>query len=1043
VALGGHPYREAPAATGGGSTALAHIDVSGADGAHGARGADGSDGRASGSSGSDGGHAGAATPGQDAGWIRVRLSGDEAGMVTVQGRMAAPGASETAFERTAYVGEAGAVELRAVGGCGGDGGVGGDGGRGADGRDGSDATRYSSGSNGGDGGAGGDGGDGSSGAAGGCGGAITVEVGADDTHLLMLVEHAVDGGDGGAAGRNGQGGRGGKGGDGGSSYSWTETDTSTDSNGNTQTNTTSHYNSGGSDGSDGRSGHDGRAVIRGGARGDGGALTIEVAGEGGATQRYAARFELQLASFALAEVRPDGVFEPGELVRVRDLRVVNVGGMPMPRRASVKLGLEPAGWMTPEGDELICPPSLAAGTPVTIDGELGFRIRDREAEVPGEPLADPVTLGHRAWIPEIRRGFAGYHGADTQALGRFVIQWPVKLAAPAYLASLAPGETTRVRLSIASIATRALGGAAPDGRRLQVRVRAAPDSELGDEHVMLRAAGVTLQPSSGWLHELQRLEPEASATLELEVAIAATAPPYRAFTAHVSVELGRLDAPGEPRAVQLRALQIRVARPFRAEDADVLLIVNHRTTHQVLQAWEEMARRLMARVAVWDLSREGHLDLDRRLAHGATLAETFAGKAVVVLDNTFDGPDGPIRASDCLDAAQLRGAAMSGLDVAIVGGAMDLRARLIPPPAQPEQANVQVVDEDAIEHALQHGPRSVTVVERTYWLPWRRPSPRWLERRAAALSARLARALPHRRHLVVHRFAPVQLRDGLLRRHWRIGTLETMRTLDTATGAVVHAEASDAELADPAYAGSHRAAIAVLTMLDFEEQLERLRWVLSHEPVEPSAVEQITGTLLADLVNELVVAMAGGPSRDLALAQAMPRLTALAERLGPTPLDGPAGAPLLTGLAAPLLVAADAHVSWLSRLPPWRWWSRTVRVRDHVHHTLDLLLDTLFGAAADRARTQLATAIADLRKTTIRRDGWFGGRRRAALAHGRAILALPGVTSDTEVLALPAERVLSSDEADALAATERTAAARRTTLVTAAEQARRDLLVVG
>jgi len=225
---------------------LARFDVSGGHGAHGHSGADGAPGYASGANGEHGGNATIPQPGESAGRIALELAADDAaGSVKLRGEVVLARGEKREIRNLLVVGEAGTIELVALGGNGGDGGVGGMGARGADG---ADATRWSSGSDGSSGGDGGRGGNATSGAMAGDGGNIVITLAEADTPLLMLVRHDIAGGRGGAKGINGPGGIGGSGGAGGSSYSWTTTSTSRNSDGSTRTHTHYHSNPGGSAG---------------------------------------------------------------------------------------------------------------------------------------------------------------------------------------------------------------------------------------------------------------------------------------------------------------------------------------------------------------------------------------------------------------------------------------------------------------------------------------------------------------------------------------------------------------------------------------------------------------------------------------------------------------------------------------------------------------------------------------------------------------------------------------------------------------------------
>jgi len=1009
--------------------------VSGDDGIDGSHGHSGAAGATNGAHGDPGQHAYVPTMGQQGGRVRLVLSDGGDGMVSLSGELANPSDTVTQIRTAAYVGEQGSITVSAFGGRGGRGGNGGNGGDGAVGHAGADATRFASGRDGGPGGDGGNAGSATSGANGGAGGAITIVVSEDDTPLLMLLEHDVHGGAGGHAGTNGVGGHGGEGGSGGDSYSWTETDSYTDSHGDRQSTTSSHFNAGGSRGRAGRNGAHGQADVARGVDGCEGSLTIEVSG-GSDVASYASRYDLRLRYFVHEGLNVDDVYEPGECVRVASVQVENVGGMPTPAKDELRLGLVPGPWVEPDATELVCIPGIIPGQLVHVDGELGFRITDFTPVEPGEPLAVTTAIDHRAWLPSVRRDFRDYYNSEHGVLGWMLVQFPAFASAVTNLRSLATGETTRVKFTVTNRCRLALGSQSPGGRTLRVRVTTAPETELGDDAVVFTADGSDIAPTVGWHHKIELLDAGATVALELELTIKDGAAAYHRYAGVVVLELGPLDAPDRPRPIHLRAFDVRVARRFVPDDADVLLVVNHRTTRDELAAWEGMAARLMARLAVWDLSRGRHLDLERPLDDGKSLADWFAGKAMVVLDNEIDGPDGRVHphAFLCSDQALCVGAA--GLDIAFIGRGPAMRELLIPGANARAMSIAPALVEDAAAavKALREVPRTLTPVYRRYWLRrWKRPSGDWLERQALRLSRHLRDALPAERHLVVHRFTPELTSSSVWGKKWRVGTLETMRTLDATAGSIVHAAVDDATVHDAGYVRSAAATVAILAMFDFGEQLERLRWTLANPGAEAHVIDQIADSLLVDLANELAVvaAPAGPPLRDL--ERSMPRLRAFTYGSGTAEIGSTAGASMIR-LIGRLQFVARNHVTWFERVPPLRWLRRAPRIQAHVEQAIDTLLASMFGPGNLSVTREATLSIAQaLATTTFRWDWWFENRRAGSLKLARAPLDAPGLTSDVELFEPPSERVVSGDELDTIAAAKAAATKRREELVAAGD----------
>ncbi len=1022
----GAPYREAPPPSGRpDDDALVRVDVSGARGADGVAGFSGADGH-HGGDGQRGGDAGPAVGGEDGGTIRVRLAHGD-GLYTLRGELARGAGPPTTIDRAGAIGLAGAIVLRALGGAGGrggDGGIGGDGGRG---RDGADATRWSSGDDGGPGGDGGAGGDATSGGAGGAGGEIVVRVADADTAALLLIEPAIAGGRGGAPGVNGRGGAGGPGGAGGSSYSWTESESYTDSDGNSQSRTTHHSNPGGSRGRSGGTGRAGDARVGRGTDGAVGTFAIEVERDGAVT-RYPARFDLRLRAFRHADASGDGVYEPRDRVVISAIAVANVGGMPTPGTSELALRLEPTDWLTPDDAHLACPPRLDAGADAAIAGTLTATIRDHAPDAPGDPLAAATTIVHRAAVPEVRRSFDGYQDAAATALGAIVVRHPVALSPLRHLRALAPGEATRLRFSVTNVSTAALGAASASRRALRVRVAAAEASELGDTHARITGHGHEALALDGWVHELPALAAGATAELTATVTLAADAPEYRALVLAVALELAPLDEPA-PRRVQWREATIRVARAFVADDADVLLVVSHQTTAAEIARWEATTRGVMARLALWDVSREGHLDLARPLADGRTLGELLAGKAIVVLNRAFETPIGAVAPHRLLDPDQLLRAAAARLDVVFVGERPGLTRLMVPSP--PADGGEVAADRQAALVAIERGRRVTLPIYRRFpLLFWRKPTAAWFARQAQAFSRTLGRALTRERHLVIQRFAPERVErswfGGAL---WRVGTLEAARTLDADATALVHVDAG---------AEHATAATAFLVALDFSQQLERLRWTLAEPGATLGVLTSLVDALLVELASELATVNRPGRRRG-ELALALPRLHALAGGVGGARVATPGG-DAVCDLLARLTFFATTQVGWLDRLPPWRWWRRPVATARLVRDAVAATVAAAFPAdEVAAARAAIDARLAEHRAAMQAARPGLGGRRVYGLRAALAPLADDRLTADSELFTAPVDRVLDGDAYDAIVAERATDAAARAALTAALAAERADL----
>ncbi|RLB45651.1 MAG: hypothetical protein DRJ42_29445, partial [Deltaproteobacteria bacterium] len=1033
----------------------------GAAGSAGSRAADGSHG----GTGGPGGDAGPAEGGQGGGSMSVRLrrhalDGDQ--MLALDGWLVVAGGERREVEREVEFDDGGLIYLDAHGGLGGAGGVGGSGGSGYRGSNGSDATRYSSGSDGGSGGRGGDGGDGSSGAAGGRGGRVEIAVSADDTHLLMLVRNDVRGGHGGAAGVNGAGGAGGPGGSGGSSYSWTTTESYQDSQGNSQTRTRHHSNPGGSRGHTGSSGYDGNARLTAGAEGADGVFRIAVHADG-QVAHYEDRYRLRLLSFQHASANEDGVYEPDERVEVSGLMVLNFGGMPTPRNHDVCLSLESSGWVWPdEDDHLVLSKSLGAGEVAEVPGSLFFTVRDWRPNLPGEPFEAFDHILHGAVLPAAFRDFEGYHGPEDPQ-GAVHVRFPLEVSAIESLHALAPGEAARVLFEMRSVSTRAFGADGDVGRRVRFHLRSR-ESELGPEHASLRDGdGNPLPWDDGWLCPVPVIGAGEALPFEATLALTPDAPAYRSVTLRLSLEMERPRG-GEVRPIQLREFEWRVARRYRrVEGCDLLLVTSHRTTREQLEAWERLAARLGLRMAVWDVSLEGHLALRQGRAE-SSLLEHVAGGTIAVLDAEIDSAAGPVRPHRLLDRDALFAMNEKDVSLAVFGGEagdLDISRWLTPDDGARPSAHRD--SPDALWKAVAglrdlHGQGEVQVHEVTdvhhigFW--FEPPTEAILERRAISLSERLRHEYPNRRFVVTPRFLPEEVGSIGLAKRWKLGEIEVRATLEAARGHLVHVGGRLGQALPEDIEGPHFTQ-ALLLARDFEEKLARLGAVLA-EGGDPWPEAR---AILVDLVNEQLAILASPWRRGLSAAdceRAQPLLRTLRDRGAQLSASSPEAEPILIEIAARVRYFASAQPRlWEWLLMPLRRAPTTSRVTNGL---VDEWLENVFALAStegDDHREESKARMKHARKLVAERVDVLAGEERAkaeealgpldSRAHSRLIMREPieweGVTTDAEVFESAADRVQTPSQLAALREVDARDDAMRQRVFDAHGEARAQLLV--
>lgn len=388
------------------SNAYADLSIS----ASGYDGTNGSDGSYYGDAGGSG------SSGYDSGSINLTVTLDDEFNMTLVGTSDSDGVNKTLNSKGQN------IRFYAVGGDGGDGGdgvrgqAGSDGYRGqqgfsgrvgSQGRDGAHGTRFSPnggsggdgtrgyagghGSRGGDGGNGSRGGDAGFGGNAGDGGAVVIKY-TNPAVLMHFYSRVGSGsrgtagnagvggrrGSGGSGGAGGIGGRGGRGGRGGSGYRCSTAE-SEDGCTNGSRGRDGRRGNSGRNGNSGRSGFDGMQGMSGNSATDGHFATrgtisyqhLDANGRVISTHSSNDFYHLNIEDFKLVDENEDSIFEPGEKVFIKNIKIKNIGVMAMPAGGQIVI----------EGKEMPFKlPAIGVGKSIVINPSWSYTLSE-ESEI--------------------------------------------------------------------------------------------------------------------------------------------------------------------------------------------------------------------------------------------------------------------------------------------------------------------------------------------------------------------------------------------------------------------------------------------------------------------------------------------------------------------------------------------------------------------------------------------------------------------------------------------------------------------------------------
>ncbi|NCN95654.1 MAG: hypothetical protein GW917_02935 [Bdellovibrionales bacterium] len=917
---------------------LLDINVSGKKGNPASDGRNGSRGSWSGQDGTRGGNASPPTDGKPAGEMELKIGESVKGVLEIKAKLTPSGSKRAKSESfKVEFGTSGSVYALALGGDAQPGGIGGDGGDGARGSDGSDATRFSNGTDGGNGGDGGDGGFGTDASLAGKGGRILIETSIKDLSLLMLVEPNVSGGRGAQAGRHGQGGKGGAGGDGGDSYSWTESHTTTNSKGEETTTTTHHSNSGGSDGYRGRDGQTPTyPTLHSSSNGKNGLVTYRVWEDEKKFTDYASRYDLKVDSYEIVSENKDGFLEPGETVYVNNLTVRNVGDMPTPSDASITMYLNDQQFITNTGVQLELSQSLKSGESHTFDQPLSFKVKDIQF-TPGEER----QVWREEFTPQAFQNRSNRDYINDEKVETLTFSFPIEMEAIQGLRTLAPGEATALSFRIKNISKRPFGSKSEIKRAIEYYLKKTRSDLEGYEVELFTSSGGDIDFTSEIIQAVENLGPGQSTVVSAVLGVREGVAPFK--STEIAMGLG-LDKPTDPkvRKIQERVYTLRTAAQYRRNPkSKVLLVANSEISGDVIRSFRSQVESLGEEMTVWDLSYEGHLDLNQKTQLDRTLMKDFAGGLIIVPTNEYGISDEKFKPEVQLRKSQfLEAAAQHGIQIMFVG--REEKQHILDDylaPSEGVETNVAssirqfmrafkseaLRDQTSQQEYGQGILSSYNAVHVNRFVAWGRPKREAFEAKAKAVADKLSRLDREQNWVTVYNFEPEALSKGFFGRFfrkWSYGQITLIRSIDKHQPSGSYVTVEERALLDGTFARSDELKLALLQNLSFDSNIQLLeKYIVDREFAErelhqlPLVIESLVSYLAWEqaLMRDRVVSFGSVKEEDFHFLSRVSKIQAI---VGSSTL--PQVSDALKDLAAKSYAIVKSEVSIWDFLTPFK-----------------------------------------------------------------------------------------------------------------------------
>ena len=323
----------------------------------------------------------------------------------------------------------------------------------------------------------------------------------------------------------------------------------------------------GKDGRDGSSGQSIATPLSPGSMGVPGKATFYVRNHGGSDQEYTSLYQLELLDFDVEDENGDGIFEPGEHLFIRRIRIRNTGkhmvpasrlttcvmnyiagGMPSPKRP-ITMSIIRSEWFLPiPGDEshAIIPGSIMPGDTKTLASFIKVLIRPFNGpQSPGQQFFRNESLSIQATMPWLNRTLPHF-----EYFRRLDIQFPIELGSFHILPAMAQGSvnhfsyevskhpmrhiypiwsTSNIRFQVLNKGSRPLGVSSSLGRHIEAHI------------TLPQECGSLLSTMDTWESQadypIARLAAEEAVTKNHTLHIAVASHNYHSITIHVSLYL--------------------------------------------------------------------------------------------------------------------------------------------------------------------------------------------------------------------------------------------------------------------------------------------------------------------------------------------------------------------------------------------------------------------------------------------------------------------------------------------------------------------------
>ncbi|CAG8445600.1 1708_t:CDS:2 [Acaulospora colombiana] len=333
-------------------------------------------------------------------------------------------------------------------------------------------------------------------------------------------------------------------------------------------------------------------------------------------------YQLKIVDFNLHKSEPkdsSGICEPGSSIVIDQIKVRNTGEMSTPINCHVKISIMKTDDLIPVPDQcILLHRAIKPREEILLNDSLGFRVKPQDQPALGNSFKELYDINLKVNVCEIERQIPSFKIPKT-----LDVCYPIRMCSNVGVRYIPGNDLTTIGWGLDNISDIDFGSESDSERVVAVKITLDDVNSLA-----FKTKGGSENASI--IIDVPELKSRNQIFMSCNIFRKDNAPTSIRASLSVSLQLGTIENPEKAQDIEIRKLLVRISPRFdKTKDFDFILVTNRYTNDEEYFAWSRICKDFGLKMAVWDISREGHFELEN-------LKNDFRGKTIVILNNDFE-----------------------------------------------------------------------------------------------------------------------------------------------------------------------------------------------------------------------------------------------------------------------------------------------------------------------------------------------------------------------------------------------------------------------